>query len=338
MSACGAWRAIGAAALLAAVPARAQETSAQTWALSEAIEVTEGDCVTRAELLACVENWLGRREIDRRIRIVVQESEPGRPRFVVMRGGKPAAERRFKPNQIACADLRAALALAIALAIDATILQSVLEPLPAPEPPTPEPKPKPRPKPKPKPKPQPSPLPPPEPQAEAALEGEATLLVLAGVLPELTWGGGVGLVVPMGAFAIRGMGWGTASVDVSIGRGTASVAMAAGELGACLESELGRGPLWARGCAGAAAGAWSGRGSGFDVNRATAVPWLAATGSLSLGLPLASGASLLAGGHAYFPLLRPELEVSDPGGAAIERAEAPVAGAAGSLGAIVAFP
>ena len=117
----------------------------------------------RAELLASVETWLGRGAIDASIRIQVEESEPGKPRFVVLREGRPATERRFRGGSIACPDLRAAVALAIALAIDATILQAVMEPLPPAEPP-PEPEPPPQPKPKAKPK-----APPPRPKPPARM-------------------------------------------------------------------------------------------------------------------------------------------------------------------------
>jgi hypothetical protein len=326
--------ALALASALAAAPVWAQEP--ESWPLAEAIEVREGACVTHGELLASVENWLGRSAIDRRVRIVVEESEPGRPSFVVLRDGEPAAERRFRPSRIACPDLRAAVGLAIALAIDATILQSLLEPVPPPPEPAPPPAPPP-PSPQPRPRPAKS-IPKASPPADdpPSVAGEASALVLVGVLPEPAWGGSIGAIVPAGPLSIRAAGWATARMDVAIGDGTAELAMAAGEIAACLERSAGASRV--RGCAGGAAGAWSAHGRGFDVNRVAAIPWAAATAGFGLELPLGGGAALVGRISGYFPLVRPTLEVTDPGGTPLARQEAPPAGVGASLGAMVEFP
>jgi hypothetical protein len=322
------------AALGLAWPARAQP---EPRPLSEAIEVSEGSCIARAELLASVEVWLGRSAIDPSIRIQVEEAEPGKPRFVVLREGRPAAERRFKGGSIPCPDLRAAVALAIALAIDATILQSVMEPVPVPPPPPePEPKPKPTPKPKPKaPRLAPRPRPAPEPEGPP-VAGEIAAMVLLGVLPVPAWGGSVAVIVPVGPIALRVAAWATANADVTIGEGEAQVGMLAGEVAACLARDLGG--VHIRGCAGAAGGGWSAQGRGYDVNRATAIPWIAATASLGAELPVSDAVALVARVHGYAPLARPGLEVSDAADEPVVREEAPPAGLAVSLGVMVGFP
>jgi hypothetical protein len=314
---------------------------AETWPLSEAIEVREGACVTRNELVASIENWLGRNAIDRRIKIVVEETEPSRPHFVVMRDGKPSAERRFRGGSINCADLRAAVALAIALAIDATLLQAVLEP-PAPSAPpdlAPESKPKPEPKPKPKraPAPRHAAGRPHPPNAEpAGVWGEAAVLVLIGVLPAPAWGGAIGLGMAMGPISLRALGWATAVVEAELGSGRARVGMVAGELGACVDRPLGG--LRVHGCAGAAGGGITAEGRGFDVNRAAVVPWIAATAGLGAELPLGSDVGLIARVQGYFPVARPTLEVNDPRGGVLHQEEVPPAGVGASLGVRVGFP
>jgi hypothetical protein len=320
-------------------PVRAQESA--SWPLTEAIEVSEGACVTHGELVASVETWLGRGAIDRRIRIIVQEAEPGRPSFVVLREDQPAAERRFRPSRIACPDLRAAVALAIALAIDATILQGLLEPAPAPPPP-PAPGPPP-----PRPEPPPAAAPAPKatlgerpaaaaPDAERSLAGEASALLFVGVLPELAWGGSIAALVPAGPLSLRAAAWATLTSEVSVGEGSAELGMVAGEVTACVSRDLGSAGL--RGCAGGAAGGWSAHGRGFDANRAAAIPWVAAVGGFGLELPVGGGAALVGRIHGYFPLVRPVLEVTDPAGAPLASREAPAAGLGASLGAMVGFP
>jgi RNA polymerase sigma-70 factor (ECF subfamily) len=157
-------------------------------------------------------------------------------------------------------------------------------------------------------------------------------MALFGVLPVAAWGGSIGVIAPVGPLAIRTLGWATALADVSFETGSARVAMVAVEISGCLDRSLGA--FTVRGCAGAAGGGWSARGSGFDVNRAPTVPWVAASAGLGLELPLGADVSLVGRGQGYFPFARPTLEVTDPGGS-IERQTAPPAGFAASLGAMV---
>jgi hypothetical protein len=112
--------------------------------------------------------------------------------------------------------------------------------------------------------------------------------------------------------------------------------MVAGEVTACLARELGG--VRIRGCGGAAGGGWSAHGTGYDVNRTTAVPWVAATGGFGVELPVSEAVALMTRVHGYAPIARPALEVSDPANQPVVREEAPPAGVGVSLGAMVGFP
>ncbi len=330
---------IGAACLLAGHAARASEP--ESWPLGEAIEVHEGECIQRDAILPSVETWLGRNSIDRRVRIVLDENEPGRPRFVVLRDGKPAAERRFKQSSIACPDLRAAVALAIALAIDATILQALLEPEPEPEP-APEPPPESVAPPvtsvRPPERDQPPARPPetlPEPPADP-LSGEAAAGVWIGVLPVVGFGGALAVSLPLGPIALRAGGFAVTGARAAVGAGEADASLVAAELGVCLASALA--PLTLRGCAGGAGGAFSATGSGYSVNRATALPWIAVAAGLGAELPVARAVSLVARVTGYVAIARPSHEVNAPDGAVVDRETLPAAGLGTTLGLRVDFP
>ncbi|MDQ3035057.1 MAG: hypothetical protein M3Y87_21800, partial [Myxococcota bacterium] len=108
--------------LVASVAARA---SADDRPLADAITVASPDeCLERDALVAHVETWLGRASIASELGVVV-EGDADEVSFLVTRGGEPIATRRFDRLPRACADRRAALSLAIALAIDAAILESL---------------------------------------------------------------------------------------------------------------------------------------------------------------------------------------------------------------------
>lgn len=318
------WAAVGAAACWAS----AAHAEAETWSLDEALEVVENRCMTEGELSANVRLWLGRPSVDRRIRIVVDQLDEDSLRFVLSRDGKPSAERRFHTADVSCVDLRAAVALAIALAIDATVMQAILEPLPA----TPGP-PAPRPRPAPARPPAPRPPPPPAPAEERVmLEVEAQVLVLVGVLPEPALGASIGAAAPLGdSWHLRASGWGTAARSVSVGAGRSETAMVAGQASLCLDDSS------LRACAGAAAGRWSAEGRGFDRDRTTNLPWAALVADLGVSLPLAELVAASARIHGYFPVVRPVLEERDPRGQVLSTREPPPAGLGLSAGLAVGF-
>ena len=122
-----------AAALLSSVnqPALAQDGSAvpasseQRRSLLTAIEVEPGaTCLAADKLVRRVERWLNDTKVDARISVHVlgDESEPYTVSFSIDRGdGHPPAVRRIDDAPADCDQLHSALALSIALAIDASI-------------------------------------------------------------------------------------------------------------------------------------------------------------------------------------------------------------------------
>lgn len=94
----------------------------------------QGNCVTRTWLSAELKRWLGRDTIEPTLRIEVTGYETPRLAlwFTVYGNEQPIAERRF--SDMNCEDLREAVGLSIALAIDATILDRKAEPQPKPAP------------------------------------------------------------------------------------------------------------------------------------------------------------------------------------------------------------
>ena len=94
--------------------------------LLTAIEVEPGaTCLAADKLIRRVERWLDQTKVDARIRVHVRgdESEPTKVAFSIDRGdGQPPAVRRIDDAPAECEQLHSALALSIALAIDASIL------------------------------------------------------------------------------------------------------------------------------------------------------------------------------------------------------------------------
>jgi hypothetical protein len=339
-------RAVWAAATLLTWTSLAPAADPETWPLADALQVGDNRCMTKAELVANVQIWLARPGIDRRIQIVVDQIDDDSLRFVLSREGKPTAERRFHTSDVACPDLRAAVALAIALAIDATVMQAILEPVPVETPPpAPPPLNQERPHRVAPAAPREKPKPPPAREEAVLLEAEAQALVLLGVLPEPVVGGSIGAAAPLvDSFSLRLSGWGTLERSVAVGSGSSRVAMAAGQVSACLDEQLGAArtgqgsprPVL-RGCAGAAAGRWSAEGQGFNRDRTTALPWAAVVADLGVSLPLADQFAISTRLHGYFPFLRPVLEERDPRGGVLSATEPPPAGLGASAGVAVGF-
>jgi len=116
-----AWMALGAAGA-----ARAQDADGvqALRPLSESIKVSPGEtCLDEARLERRIARWLERDSIDGRIGILVSGG-PGATdvRFVVSRRGEAPAERILDAVPEPCDQLHAAVALSIALSIDATLL------------------------------------------------------------------------------------------------------------------------------------------------------------------------------------------------------------------------
>jgi hypothetical protein len=98
--------------------------------LGAAIDVTAGaTCLDAARLEGQVGTWLGRTSVPAGVRVHVRgdERDPRAVAFAIERHGK-AYERRFDQLPEDCADATAVIGLAVALAVDANALRSVLPP------------------------------------------------------------------------------------------------------------------------------------------------------------------------------------------------------------------
>lgn len=107
-----------------AQPVAAGPTAVSVRPVAQAIVVEPGaTCLDPAKLAGRVARWLQRDLIDARIRIRVQgdTSRENRVSFVIERGGGDRAERSIPDAPEDCDQLHSALALSIALAIDASI-------------------------------------------------------------------------------------------------------------------------------------------------------------------------------------------------------------------------
>jgi hypothetical protein len=94
--------------------------------LLTAIEVEPGaTCLSADKLIRRVERWLNQTKVDARIRVHVRgdDSDPNKVQFSIDRGdGLKPAVRRIDDAPEECEQLHSALALSIALAIDASIV------------------------------------------------------------------------------------------------------------------------------------------------------------------------------------------------------------------------
>jgi hypothetical protein len=109
-----------------AAPAPATERRS----LLTAIEVEPGaTCLAADKLIRRVERWLEQARVDARIRVHVRgdSDEPTRVAFSIDRGDGEQAERVIENAPTDCDQLHSALALSIALAIDATLLDGTAD-------------------------------------------------------------------------------------------------------------------------------------------------------------------------------------------------------------------
>lgn len=310
------------------VAAQETEDDSKSHPLAEAVRAPGEGCLAQQTLAPAIELWLGRARIDRRIRIQVEETEAG-ARFTLFRDDEAAAERRFEKDELPCADVRAAVALAIALAIDATILNAIMVPTAppsepveleetplAPEQPTPRP-------------PRTAPPSPPRtkpPERRRAFAMDARLFGSVGVLPEPAVGGGLGVRWPIAQHLRMDVeGWGTAGRRVEVGPGEATVAMVAGQVEGCFQRREERSSVAA--CAGAALGRWDATGRGFPRDRSTQLPWAAIVAGLDGSYDLSETWFLAADLTAIVPFVQPVLSVYAEDGSRAATSRAPPAGA-----------
>jgi hypothetical protein len=259
------------AVLAVLLPSRASFGAVPQRPLSEAIQVNRGATCVEADALAeHVATWLGTDTADADVWVRV-EGSPDDPRVVSFEMGRAEqrlAHRRFAPGPEACEHLQAALGLAIALAIRASLLDEIVGPRePAPHAPAP-------------------------PKEFWALGGD--LAAAAAILPGASFGGGIHLerTFPHD-FALRLgiLGLATWHGTFETAPGSFDAEIAAVRADACVGLELAP-RLAARGCAGILGGALLAQGRGFPSSRNASAPWFAVANGLELDVALEDNWSL----------------------------------------------
>jgi hypothetical protein len=324
---------------LVAVPAPARgDTLARP--ITDVLRVAEGRCLGGPRLAVGVASWLGRDTVAASIAVDVQEMENG-GQFVVRRDGEIIGRRTLLRADSSCEELRAALSLAIAVAIDATIFDALGIPTPAPAPlPVPPAPPLvvPLPSPPPPSSSSSSALPPSlAPKPASRLSASLEIGVLAGLLPAPVFLISPSLsyaVVPR--FEVRLAGMATSSSGAPLLSGGSSFRIAAARLDTCAV-EL-HGTLLLRACAGVLAGGLTASGFSYSRTFSPTSPWIAVAGRIDarwasprgrLGLVVALDGIFTPESHSF--------EIHDVGGQILARAVLPSAGVGITAGPALTF-
>jgi hypothetical protein len=296
-----------AAFLLAVHPA---EAATRRRPLIEAVTVEGASrCLEASAVGAQVARWLGSNAIDARVSIVVSAGDEPALSFEVRRDGQVIAVRRFDPPPVTCADVRRVVAIAIALAIESTVLVA--------------------------------------PSTETREPGQARRIVpapswgvkaavLARVLPELAFGLQSYVDVDLSArFGLTAGILTTFPSGTLVGPGRADLRLVAGEVAACWIAL--RGVFDLRACGGVGAGGVRVDGEAFAPSLSPFLPWVSVMGHVGIRLAVSRWLAIEGGVDGFLPVLRPELEVASSNGAILFTRSLPVGGGAGTLGWAVTF-
>jgi hypothetical protein len=305
---------------------------ARTRDLGEAIAVPEGgDCLDTGALATAAAGWLDGREVDARLSIEAYEDSEGIG-LRLFDGPTLRVERRLSPAPARCEDRRAALGLAIALAIDAAVLEGLAPAQPEPEAePLPEPV---APAPAIAPTPEIASADAPQPRIGGALHAEG--LAAFGVLPSPAFGAAVeGELLPVPWLAIDAGTFVLAGLPFALADGTIDAVLAAGSVRVCPRRGFGRVHISL--CGGAAAGAVIARGDGFFESRTPVLPWVALRFGGDLEVRLVRRVGLRLGADALTPLVRASFDVRDAAGRVVAARTVAPAGALVRLGVAFRF-
>ncbi len=263
--------------------------------LATAIDVEPGaTCLDHGQLVVQVESWLNEQALDPRIHVDVL-GDPARPdaaRFAVTIEGRVVAERRWEAAPKGCLDLHAVVGLAVAMALEAAVVESEAAP---PKPPVPEPEPKPKPKPKPvvaPAPPAPGPRPPVEPPSTPEPDPRTSVeLLLQGhmlLAPTLGVAGGGQLLLELGwvpwnrlrAGALAEF-WPTADLHT----GAYALTGIAGRVDTCFGGNIWK--VRPNFCAGVTLGSLRATGRGFSTDNQTVVlPWISTVFGVGARIPV----------------------------------------------------
>lgn len=345
-------------AVIAALAFGDERTPPATRPVEAAIEADPAGhgCLDATKLAENVVAWLGPHELDARIHIIVRADADRRDRVHVQlwRADELLVERQFEPVPEDCTRTHAAVGLAIAIAIDSTILEPFgAEPRsaePPPEPQDAEPEPQdaeadappsveaPAPEPVATP---PEPAPVPTRGTRAGMRRMAARVqgtVAAGMHPTIGFGGRARtelhlhrhFALAFGALATRGLA-------TTVGDGDATVSLVIGDLVGCAGGVARNVRL--HGCGGLAGGATLSTGSDFASTTRSVAPWLAALAGFSLTYPDRGIVALGVDLELAVPILKPRLVVTDvqTGDVGASRDFPPVGGLV-SVGPVIQLP
>lgn len=326
--------------LTASVGLAAQE---QHRAFDGALSVNyEGKCLDHNSLSSAVAQWLGSEAVDAELTVVVDGADKPDPhaRFEMRRLNEVLAVREFQSLRGGCEDLQKALPFAIAIAIDARVVQARDASLPVPSA-----------------RPALSPAPavniePPSPVAEKQPEPQhATIVSAVATSPQPTAGAfslyvqtqWLRAVVPQAAWAAQlGLSWrATGWLDVELGAlaslpdtatldaGQARFTTAGTVMQACVRHVS---AVLARACLGGAAGVVRAEGSGYLQDLSSTGAWWSGTGGVDVAWPLSARWAVRIVGQLLPAARRPSLVVKDTNAAQVGRLQAPAVGATVALG------
>jgi hypothetical protein len=271
-------------------------------------------CVGRDELARELAQRLGRDAIEDRFRVVVRGDTNGAS-FSILRDGQSLGERRLE-GAMDCAKLRSALAVAIAVAIDAGAIEQEKPPI-APLPVAPVER-----------------TPPlvaePRPRVRRLSIG-AFGAIFVDVLPVVVVGGGVSFGYhPLPLLLLRSSFIATDSGTVLLGAAGSHASLLAGRVDGCLV--LGPSRFVSHLCAGVAGGGVRADGFGLATNYSIERPWFAAVLRGDLQVHVAAGFHVVLGVDGLAPFVAPRYEVALPSGSTEHQVATPVLGFAADLG------
>jgi hypothetical protein len=272
----------------AAAPARAAGPDADD--IRELLRVQAGATCLGAEALAeQVQQWLHDSPIadDVEIAVVGSPTDPRVVRIRVLQDGRVIAHRAFEPGPARCSHLQAAVGLAIALSLKASLVEELGEPLPD------------------------------DPASRS--RGWALAVGSLGtyrVLPELAPGLSVAARYAVGEHVLLRLGLvGVATFDVRLDerRGSFDAALPAARVDACARSRL-AGPMHGSACVGLLGGALYVRGADVPTPTSETVAVIAFANAAELELELSERWSLSLELTMTFLLHRVEVGLQDAQG------------------------
>jgi hypothetical protein len=292
------------------------DTRAQVRSVEDALAVDPGaTCLESSRLATQVRAWMELREIDERLVVDVRgdRDEPTRVSFTIILDDEVIAVRRFDSAPDTCADLHAVVGLAIALALDATVLETVgvaNKAQAADEPSSDE-------------------------DGDSKAEAEAGVQAELEVDPDpqrdwalrVSGEAGVSLGAPPGIGGYAALfleaGW-RERLDIRIGpHGGSSGPQPAGSESTLIWALAGRSDVCVggrlrvvrpRGCLGVLLGAAFAEGRGFVEDRAARLPWVALPVGGDLRIMVAKRVELEIGGELLLNAVRPAFDFVDDSG------------------------